>query len=94
MAGGEPQAEHGPDVSLQRAVQDAFLQTQDRLVDEAGNQPVLHVRVRRPADAGKETCSRQQDADSSDQITCCSFWHSDCTSDPGPQTGREAETMK
>lgn len=59
--GGESQPKYSPDVSFQRVVQDALLQTQHRLVHESGNEPVLHIRVWRTATYSEErTPSKEQ----------------------------------
>lgn len=44
-AGGESQPKHGSNVSFQRIVQNALLQTQHGLVDKPGNESVLYIRV-------------------------------------------------
>lgn len=43
--GGEAKPEHSPDISIQRAVQDALLQTHHGLIDKPRNKSVLHIRV-------------------------------------------------
>lgn len=49
-AGRETQSKHSSDVSLNRISENSLLQTQNRLIHEAGHQAILYILISRPAE--------------------------------------------